>query len=129
MSELLRAPFGSERLRRAKDPIRYRLNLVRSRCKRLEIAFDLEPSDIKIPKKCPVLGTDLIWYIDKRSRNKDRDRLWSIDRVDPSKGYTKDNIWIISYRANRIKNDATLEELKSLVSSLKERMRGESSGS
>jgi hypothetical protein len=39
----------------------------------------------------------------------------SIDRVDSSKGYTKDNIQVISHRANNLKNNATLEELRKLV--------------
>lgn len=36
----------------------------------------------------------------------------SIDRLDPSKGYTVENCWLICYRANRIKNDATFEEFE-----------------
>ena len=35
----------------------------------------------------------------------------ALDRIDPSRGYTPDNVWIISYRMNRIKNDATPREL------------------
>ena len=33
------------------------------------------------------------------------------DRIEPSKGYTKDNVKIISTRANRIKSDANAEEV------------------
>ena len=39
----------------------------------------------------------------------------SIDRIDSTKGYTKDNIQIISWRANRIKNDSTPEELMQIA--------------
>lgn len=39
-----------------------------------------------------------------------------LDRFDPKKGYIKGNVAWVSGRANRIKYDATLEELKSLVS-------------
>lgn len=35
----------------------------------------------------------------------------SLDRKDPTKGYTKDNVWIISFLANRMKQNATEEEL------------------
>lgn len=49
-----------------------------------------------------------------------KDRSMSIDRIDPSKGYTQDNVWLICSRANRIKNDATLEELEAIVKALKE---------
>ena len=34
----------------------------------------------------------------------------SLDRIDPTGGYTPDNIRVISYRANWIKNDGTLDE-------------------
>jgi hypothetical protein len=35
----------------------------------------------------------------------------SIDRIDNNKGYTKDNIMVISRRANILKKDATFDEL------------------
>ena len=35
----------------------------------------------------------------------------SIDRIDNSKGYTKENIMVVSNRANMIKNNATIDEL------------------
>ena len=38
-----------------------------------------------------------------------------LDRFDPHKGYVKGNVAWISGRANRIKYDASLEELKQIV--------------
>jgi hypothetical protein len=35
----------------------------------------------------------------------------SIDRIDNSKGYTKDNIMIVSTKLNLLKKDATIDEL------------------
>ena len=43
----------------------------------------------------------------------------TIDKLIPSLGYTKGNVWIVSRRANMIKSDATLEELELLVGNLK----------
>jgi hypothetical protein len=37
-----------------------------------------------------------------------------VDRIDPNRGYIADNIWVISWKANRMKSNATLEELKLL---------------
>jgi len=36
----------------------------------------------------------------------------SIDRVDSNKGYTKDNVAILCWRCNRIKQDANAQELR-----------------
>lgn len=40
----------------------------------------------------------------------------SLDRRDPSLGYVKGNVGVISDRANLLKSNMTLEELKKLVS-------------
>ena len=79
--------------------------------KRLGIPFDLEESDIIIPEICPIFGTTLI--VHAASRRKENSA--SIDRIIPSLGYVKGNIVIISWRANRIKCDASLDEMKMLV--------------
>ena len=59
--------------------------------------------------KCPVLGVDM--EISKLGSKKN-DLTPSIDRIDPKKGYVKDNIIVVSMRANRIKTDATVDEIK-----------------
>ena len=67
--------------------------------------FDLVIEDITIPDICPALGTPM--------------KSPSIDRKDNNKGYTKDNIMVISRRANVIKSDATIEELEAILRYMK----------
>src|SRR6266481_1415047 len=47
------------------------------------------------------------------------DRTPSLDRIDPSKGYIKGNIAVISFRANRLKGNATLDEIRKVINYLK----------
>jgi hypothetical protein len=82
----------------------------KKRAKKKKITFDLVKEDIVIPIYCPILHVELI-----RNSIHDKDFSPSLDRIDSDKGYLKDNIAVISLRANRIKNDATLEELRKLV--------------
>jgi hypothetical protein len=60
---------------------------------------------------CPVLGIPMKFGDD----NDGRDNSPSVDRIIPTEGYVEGNVVWVSYRANRIKNDASLEELKKLV--------------
>jgi hypothetical protein len=64
-----------------------------------------------LPMVCPMLGKPLNYNGTGREGYTREDFSPSLDRVDSSKGYTKDNIQVISWRANRIKNDSTPEEL------------------
>jgi len=59
---------------------------------------------------CPVFNFKLEW-----GDRGFREHSPSIDRIDSSKGYTKENCQIISWKANRLKTDATVNELKALV--------------
>lgn len=98
--------------RRIANPIKSLLQMIRSRCNREGIPFDLTPEDFTIPERCPALGIPLIYNPQHNVRPQTG---LSFDRIIPSKGYVKGNVRIISFRANRIKSDASLEELKALL--------------
>lgn len=84
----------------------------RARVKNLE--FNIDISDIVLPSRCPLLGISMEVNDKKAKANS-----YTVDRIDPTKGYVKGNVWVISKRANVIKSDATLEELELLVANLK----------
>lgn len=80
------------------------------------LGFDLQPQDIVIPETCPVLG---ILLRKGPAKGKITDDSPSIDRYDNNKGYTKDNIRVISMKANRIKSTATIEDIEAVLSYMK----------
>ena len=83
---------------------------IKSRCKRIGREFSIELEDIIIPEKCPVFGFEL-----KREDKQTWMCAPSVDRIDSSKGYIKGNITVVSRRANILKRDATIDELKQLL--------------
>lgn len=81
-------------------------NRARSRSVKKGVPFTLDINLIEVPEVCPVFGTPF-------------EEDYSIDRMEPHKGYTPDNVNIISLRANVVKGNATLEELEAIVAWMK----------
>ena len=80
----------------------------KARAKKRGLEFSIGLSDIVIPVHCPYLGIELA---STRPRGNKRRDIISLDRKDNSKGYTKDNIEVISHLANTMKNSAAPKEL------------------
>jgi hypothetical protein len=83
------------------------LHIVKARAKRLGIEFSLSLEDIQIPEYCPFLGIKLTNLLG----NGKADSNISLDRINPSFGYVKGNVQVISEMANRMKNNASAEQL------------------
>lgn len=96
---------------RRKNPERYMLTRAKIRAKQKNLPFDLTLADITIPTHCPVFGLELFV-----SSGFATDASPELDRIDPQKGYVKGNVIVVSRRANRIKNDATVLELQQIAS-------------
>lgn len=90
----------------------------RQRAKEKEREHTLTLDDLKsiYPHNglCPIFGFKLEW-----NSKGFRETSPSIDRIDSSKGYTIDNVQIISWKANRIKSYATIEELETVINYMK----------
>jgi hypothetical protein len=79
---------------------------IKHRALKTGLDFDLDVESLELPVECPILGLKLQFNVGGADDNS-----YSMDRRDNTKGYTKDNIQIISLKANRLKSNATLEEL------------------
>ena len=106
--------FGriTSRRRAADNPKREMLAAARKRARITGVPFDLEESDVEIPATCPVLNIPLVM---SRGRRGPRDASPTLDRIICSRGYVRGNVVVISWRANRLKSDATVEELARIV--------------
>ena len=63
---------------------------------------------IEYPKVCPVQGIKLGW---KAKGIGGQDNSPSLDRIDSTKGYVKGNVMMMSDLANKMKSNATPEQL------------------
>lgn len=74
------------------------------------LPFNITLDDIVIPDVCPVLGIPLIPGLPANSPN-----LPSLDRFVPELGYVPGNVTVMSIRANSLKKNATISEVRSLL--------------
>ena len=101
------------KLRKWADP-RYALKeSSKSRAKSCGLDHTIKLKDIVIPSVCPVLGCVL-------KAGGTEPHSMTLDRVDTALGYVPGNVRVISNRANRIKSDASLDELKKIISYIEE---------
>jgi hypothetical protein len=91
----------------------------KKRAKKLGLDFALEVSDIVIPERCPLLPEIVLQVRTGTAKGGAGPNSPSLDRIDPTKGYIRGNVWVISWRANKLKSDSTLEELERLTSNLR----------
>ena len=101
--------------RRAHPKLRM-LCSARFRAKQENVPCSITEHDFDIPEHCPILGTPLKPNF---GRGGWKDDSPSLDKIIPEKGYIPGNIAVISFRANRLKNNASLEEIEKVAAWLK----------
>lgn len=112
-----KACLSSKNKTRCLESYEYQLWLgARHRAQTKGMDFTITLEDIEIPELCPVLGIPLV------KRSSERFNSPSIDRIDNTKGYTPDNICVISYRANSLKNNASPEEMRRVLAYMEGRL-------
>ncbi|CAB4167489.1 hypothetical protein UFOVP858_35 [uncultured Caudovirales phage] len=116
----LRRYYENRRAVVAVDPkpqwVTYAMSNAKRRSKEIGVEYSLTREEITavFPDMCPLLGTPFVF-----SQGKTLPESPSLDRKDSSKGYTPDNIWVISAKANRIKSDATTDEITMVADNLR----------
>lgn len=81
------------------------------RAKKFGVEFSITEKDFAPVTHCPLLGVRLNFSIRKRGAHYNSP---TIDRIDSNLGYVPGNVWVISGKANRIKNNATLREFETI---------------
>jgi hypothetical protein len=99
------------RRRRLKMPDRSLWDRAKKRSIDRGLEFGLPKGSIIVPRTCPVLGIPI------ELRGKRSHCSPSLDRIAPEKGYVTGNIRVISDRANRLKSNHTLGNLRRLAES------------
>lgn len=84
----------------------------RKRARETGVPFNITKKDITIPTHCPVLGIPLFQSVGRGGG----DNSPSLDKVRPEEGYVAGNVIVVSSKANRIKSNATIQELRDIAS-------------
>ena len=101
---------------RANNRFAIRVRSCKARAREKNLPFDLTTEYLESiwTDTCPAFGTPLDINIKKGEEGHAQ-----LDRITPELGYVKGNVVWLSERANRIKDDATIEDLERLVAWLK----------
>ena len=100
-----------------KDPRSRMVATAKWRAKKYGIPFNLSKHDFVIPEVCPLLGIPINKVGSKRTDNSP-----SLDKIDPERGYTKGNVWVISDKANRMKQNMTVETLRHFADTIEKHL-------
>jgi len=123
-SKYCAANYDKHHTRIRKDiPYRWKngaLGSARQRSREKSLPFDIVHTDLPEPTHCPALGIELDYRRNKGLGQKGRhDGSAELDRTIPEKGYVKGNINVLSARANKLKNNGTIEEFEKILAYLK----------
>lgn len=88
------------------------------------IPFTIKYEELTQPEFCPVLGIKLNYGWGGANGNLRDPNKATIDKVVPELGYILGNVFVISWRANKLKSNMTIDELERILKYYKEAMNG-----
>ncbi len=88
------------------------LNNAKHRAIREGVPFTLTLQDLidVATDECPILKTPFVWGVSGLGKGNTRPDSPTLDRILPELGYISGNVAFLSYRANRIKDNGTMQE-------------------
>ena len=92
------------------------LRKAKERAFKFNLDFNITLNDIKnvMTNICPLLEIPMVI-----NKNHVKYNSFTLDRIIPEKGYIKNNILVISHKANRSKNNATINEYEKIILNFK----------
>jgi hypothetical protein len=96
------------------SPKFYLLKNAKARAKLKSLECTITVNDFEIPEYCPCFGMRLE-FGDKHYCEESP----TLDRIDNAKGYVPGNVQVVSWKANRLKNNATRQDIETLLDWIK----------
>lgn len=120
LSSWCRSCYGSlaksnRQKRRVEKPFVFKVHNLKASANSQGVPYDLTPEYLESiwTGKCAIFGTPISYLAEDFERP-----TAEIDKIKPELGYVQGNVAWVSHRANRLKDNATLEELKMVVAYL-----------
>ena len=110
-----------DRYRTSENTLAYQLRQRKISASKLGIPFDITLDQIEQPEYCPVLGIKLNYAWGGQNGHLRDPAKATLDKLIPELGYVPGNVFIISWRANKLKSDMTVTELEQILKYMKER--------
>lgn len=88
------------------------LQNARSRARRDNVPFNLILQDLVdiATDECPIFRTPFVWGSSGLGKGKVRENTPQLDRINPELGYVKGNIAFLSGKANKMKDNGTMQD-------------------
>jgi hypothetical protein len=114
-----------DRYRSTENTLMYQLRQRKNSAIKHGIPFDITLDQIEQPEFCPVLGIKLNYAWGGQNGHLRDPAKATIDKVVPELGYVPGNVFVISWIANKLKSDMTLNELEKIMNYMKEKINGQ----
>ncbi len=89
------------------------------------IPFTIEFDDLELPEFCPVFGVKLEYSGSKQENGKQtrNPNKASIDKLIPELGYIPGNVFVVSWRANNLKSNMSIDQLEMILKYMKDNIK------